>query len=246
MPILVERITGWSRIAPWLWYQHVARYQWASQFAKGCKVIDAACGTGYGSKIVLDNGAERYDGFDLSVDAISEARRLYDIEGLRFERGDVTCLPVEGHSYDLYVSIETIEHVENDRAFLAEVVRVLKPGGKFICSTPNRALMNPGTSITDRPFNPYHVREYTSDELQDLLHQYFPSVALFGQTHFDRRYCHMLGGIGRRVPRLAVRLHQARKVLGAPWERPERHYPGPIQTIGHPEILIAMCSTGNS
>lgn len=242
MELVDERISLDQWMPPWIRYQHIARYEWVLAFVRGRTVVEAACGTGYGSEIILKGGARRVDCFDVSEEAIHTARKRYNAEGLHFETADVTRLPVTDHSCDVFVSLETIEHIDDDRGFLAEVRRVLKPGGTFICSTPNRALTNPGTSINDHPFNPYHVREYTLNELESLLHLYFNRCDLYYQSRYSLSYGKLLGGVGRRFPRLAVRLHQARKLLGIPWENLEKHIPSSLPVNGEPEILVAVCT----
>lgn len=242
MALVDERVSLDQWMPPWIRYQHIARYEWALAFVEGRNVVEAACGTGYGSEMILKGGARRVDCFDVSEEAINAARKRYKAKELHFETADVTQLPVADDSYDVFVSLETIEHVDDDRGFVTEVRRVLKPGGKFICSTPNRALTNPGTSINDRPFNPFHVREYTLNELESLLRPYFDRFDLYYQSRYGISYGKLLGSIGRRFPRLAVRLHQGRKVLGIPWENLERHIPKPLPVDGEPEILIAVCT----
>jgi ubiquinone/menaquinone biosynthesis C-methylase UbiE len=241
MSLTVERVSADSWIPPWVRHQHVARYQWASAFAKGCHVIEAACGTGYGAPILARAGATQVDGFDVSAEAIQEALGHHRLDGVRFAVGDAARLPVPDAQYDIFLSLETIEHLEDDGAFLAEVVRVLQPQGTFLCSTPNRALTNPGTTIRDRPFNPHHVREYTRPELESLLHQYFSRVEFFGQSFYGRVYQRCLTRVGRVLPAAAVKLHQARKVLSLPWENFARHWPRPLTAGRVPEILLARC-----
>jgi len=223
--------------------QHTTRYEWACSFINGCKVIDAASGTGYGAKLLAENGASEVDCFDLSPDVIHEARKVHSLNNVRFEVADVIHLPSTDHCYDVYVSFETIEHVDGE-AFLREVVRVLRPGGTFICSTPNRILTNPGISITELPFNPYHMREYTINELETLLLSFFGSVNFYGQSTYSQIYSSMLCLAGSRIPLLAVRLHQIRKLLGMPFDSRERHVPqARSHWKGEPEVLIAVCST---
>jgi SAM-dependent methyltransferase len=193
--------------------------------------------------MLMERGAQEVAGFDLSQEAIKEARAFYRVQGLRFEVANALNLPLEDHTSDVFVSLETIEHIENEHAFLREVVRVLKPGGSFICSTPNRVLTNPGTCITNRPFNPYHVREYTAGELDLLLRPFFSSIAFFGQTPYWMGYARLLNRLGRTLPMAAVRLHQMRKLIGVPREREGRHYPAPLPMQGEPEVLIAICTT---
>ena len=157
----LERASESAWMPAWLRHEHLARYAWATEFAVGRKVIDAACGTGYGTQQVAVSAVALVDGFDVSMEAIAEARRLHASAGVCFEVADVTRLPRPDHIYDLFLSFETIEHVPDDITFLKEAARVLKPGGTFVCSTPNRMVTNPGISAHGKPFNPFHVREYT-------------------------------------------------------------------------------------
>ena len=242
MGLAVERFAEARWVPPWIRRQHVARYQWVSQVTVGCTVVDAACGTGYGARMIAARGAKQVTGFDLSAEAIEEANRCARMDRVSFEVADVTKLPVADHSYDVFVSLETIEHVENDRALVREAARVLKEGGRFICSTPNRLVTNPGISIKGKPFNPYHVREYSAPELEMVLRPSFRSVAFFGQSMYGKAYVKLLRAVGGVVPMAAVRLHQMRKLAGTPWERPEGYYPMPMPGAGEPEYLVAVCT----
>jgi ubiquinone/menaquinone biosynthesis C-methylase UbiE len=239
--LVKERLSAGQWVPPWLQHQHEARYEWASGWAKGATVLDAACGIGYGSRQLLAGGAARVIGMDISIDALREASNASG--GMRtFACGSATTLPFPDATFDLFVSLETIEHIEDDATYLAEAARVLKSNGTFICSTPNREVLNPGRTLRDRPFNPFHVREYSIDELATILGRYFSDLSFFGQTPFARWYVGMLQRIGRRVPMAAVRLHQIRKVIGMAAERRSRHLPVPLP-LDHsePEVLIAVC-----
>ncbi len=236
----VERISDGGWVPPWIRYAHVLRYDWASTLAAGCSVLDAACGTGYGIAALLERGANRVIGLDLCAGAVGEAARR-NTPGAQFLVADVTRLPLPDRSYDLFVSFETIEHLPDDRAYLREAARVLRPGGTFVCSTPNRTVTNPGITLADRPFNPHHLREYTRPELEMLLREYFASVHLLGQSYYGAGYVRLLTRIARYFPALAVRIHQARKLIGIPWEHPDRHRPIPLPPGGEPEYLVAVC-----
>jgi ubiquinone/menaquinone biosynthesis C-methylase UbiE len=98
-------------------------------------------------------------GHDLSAEAIAQASSRYGPLGLRFATADVTRLPVAHQSIDLYVSFETVEHIASDDAYVAEAARVLKPEGRFLCSTPNCRFFHPGARLADKPVNPFHGRE---------------------------------------------------------------------------------------
>lgn len=243
MSIAVERVTEGAWVPPWVRHQHLMRYRWARELTRGLRVIDAACGTGYGAPILLESGAVSVDGFDLSAEAVAEARKLYGRSGATFEVGDVTTLPVADASYEIYVSFETLEHVEADEAMLAEAARVLEPGGKLLCSTPNREVMNPGKTIGDGSFNPHHVREYSHTELRDLLERHFDRVEILGQTHFRNAYCRGLTRLGGIHPELGVKAHQVRKLAGIVWENEARHLPRPWADGWQPEVFVAVCQT---
>ena len=237
----LERIAvdGW--MPSWTRYQHLTRYQWVASLVKGMRVVDAACGSGYGSDLMIKGGAESVDAFDIDQGSVERARQIYPHEHLSFKQGDVCSLPLQDDCCDAFVSLETIEHIERDEDLLKEVARVLKPGGLFICSTPNRDLTNAGTTIHSKPFNPFHVREYSQEEFEGLLRKYFSDVSLLGQTGFSRPYAGGLSVVGRLFPALAVKLHQARKLLTCLWDREDKHAPTPMRGSTQYEILVACC-----
>src|ERR1700756_2849457 len=107
-----------------IWYEHWHRYHFAAPFAAGKAVVDVACGEGYGSAL-LARRATQVTGVDASADAIAAARRRYGgPANLAFVEGRCEWLPLPQASADLVVSFETLEHLENPRAFLAEAARV--------------------------------------------------------------------------------------------------------------------------
>lgn len=242
MSLVHERLfQGNWLVPPWARWQHIYRYQWAAGTSAALRILDAACGSGYGALILATSGAGEVFGVDISEEAVTHACRKNQHQALRFCIGDVTALPFPDGYFDLYVSFETIEHLEDDGPYLREAARVLKPGGTFLCSTPNRALGNPGTRLEDRPYNPFHTREFTLDELRERLGRWFSSIRFYGQSPFSHRYVAALDRVGRRRPMLAVRLHQLRKTLGLPVDGKRRHWPAPLPLPGEPEVLIAEC-----
>jgi ubiquinone/menaquinone biosynthesis C-methylase UbiE len=150
--------------------QHVERYRYAvSRLLPGMKVLDIACGAGYGTAMLLRHGCD-VTGVDYGDDLWQQARRIWGHEG--FVKGNALELPFEGASFDGVVSFETIEHVVDGDRFLREMHRVLRPGGIFICSTPN-------IHYTAHP--PYHAKEYEPEEFYFLIRQRFVQVECYGQ-----------------------------------------------------------------
>lgn len=161
-------------LADGLFRQHEARYVFAGKFVEGKRVLDVACGTGMGTKYLLDAGAATSMGLDIDSAAISFAKNLYKECG--FGQCDVTKLCIADASVDAVVSFETIEHIAEQSKFLNECHRVLKPGGVLICSTPNLTISKWG------PGNPFHVRELTVKEFGDTVDSVFGNVQLFSQN----------------------------------------------------------------
>ena len=162
---------------------HVRRYRFAAQFASGRTVLDVACGAGYGASILLAASAEKYLGVDLSPEAVEFAKGHYSA-GPRasFVVDDACHLSlVRDQSFDLVVSFETIEHVPYPELFLTAIRRVLRPDGTFIVSTPNRLCLSPGNSLSSKPENPFHLREWDQSEFIHLLTPQFRIRQLLGQ-----------------------------------------------------------------
>jgi O-antigen biosynthesis protein len=162
--------------------EHLARYKFASQFVKDKVVLDAACGTGYGTKMLQASGAKSVIGVDVSHESLESAKRMYSAENIQYLYGDVNALNFESQSFDIVVSFETIEHIENGYNWIKESARVLKENGLFIVSTPNRAITNPGTYFDEKPLNKYHKFEYNFIEFVGELLKEYDIIELFGQT----------------------------------------------------------------
>jgi SAM-dependent methyltransferase len=164
VPELSGRSTFW---------EHVYRYAFASRFVQEKRVLDIACGEGYGATALRRAGASAVIGVDISEDACRHARLKYDLDA---RRGDAEQIPLEDATVDVVVSFETIEHVTDPLRFLDECARVLVPGGTLIISTPNKDVY----SAAGRP-NPYHCSEMREDEFLSALRTRFRSVKLYSQ-----------------------------------------------------------------
>lgn len=158
-----------------LYQEHIIRYMFATQFTKSKTVLDAGCGTGYGTFLILANGAKKVVGVDIEKKAIEYCKSNYNEKNLEFVCDDCTKLNVDDSSFDIVVSFEVIEHLLSAESFLSEVKRILKKNGVFIVSTPNK--------ITYPSGNPFHVTEYDKEEFLVLLKKYFLNVQILYQNY---------------------------------------------------------------
>lgn len=152
--------------------EHLARYKAALSVVKGKTVLDIACGTGYGSQL-LATEAKHVIGMDVSKDAVAYAKKHYATKNVDYRVGDALKIPLEDHSVDVVISLETIEHLPTPEVFVKEVKRILKPGGVFVVSTPNDDEFTEG--------NIYHVHEFDFKELDGLIKKYFKNYEYYFQ-----------------------------------------------------------------
>ena len=212
--ICCERADPERALPPWVRRQSLERYRWACRFVRGAVVLDAACGTGYGSLMLAESGrAEAVVGVDQESEALAVAAgRSRWCRTVRFMRASVERLPFPDRCFDVYVSFETIEHIAEPEVFLAEAWRVLKPHGRLLLSTPNRLVTNPQLPPDGRPLNPYHVREFDPAQLCALLTPHWERVELWGMCLFPKAYVELLGGLPAPWLRLPARIHQLVKL----------------------------------
>jgi 2-polyprenyl-3-methyl-5-hydroxy-6-metoxy-1,4-benzoquinol methylase len=160
--------------------EHLARYNWISPLAHRRRVLDAGCGTAYGSALLARAGALEVIGVDRASDVLDAARAELPAAVL-LEAADVTTLPYEDGRFDLVVCFEVIEHLDDPGQALDEFRRVLGPGGLLAVSSPNRG------ACPDR--NPHHVHEYVAAELEQELARRFAFVRL------DRQHTWVASGV---------------------------------------------------
>ncbi|OKP87115.1 glycosyl transferase family 2 [Paenibacillus sp. P3E] len=158
--------------------EHVQRYELLQEFVKGKHVLDAACGEGYGS-LLLSRNAASVQGLDISAESILNAQTKYGRGNLKFVTGSIDLLPFEDKSFDIVVSFETLEHVDEDTQlrFLQEIRRVLTTEGTLIISTPNKKFY----SDIPKYCNPFHVKELYKDEFVQLLSRFYENVNIASQ-----------------------------------------------------------------
>jgi SAM-dependent methyltransferase len=159
-----------------IFYEHWHRYALAAPLVAGKRVLDAACGEGYGTSL-LASAAASVLGADVSRDAVAHASERYAAGNVRFVAASVTRLPLADASVDAVVSFETVEHLMEQREMLAEFRRVLAPSGILVISSPNRPVYNQDADAA----NHFHVRELDRAELAGLLAPGFPQQAWYAQ-----------------------------------------------------------------
>src|SRR5438094_2398117 len=170
-------ITDSSAQSASVFVEDVERYRFASQFVAGKRVLDIACGTGYGAELLVRVGhALLVHAIDGSDEAIVQAAGTFRLPQLRFQRGKAEQIPVADGSVDVAVSMETFEHLQAPQLFLHELRRVLVPDGFLIISTPRN-----DSDTRYHPANPYHVREYSATEFRNALEAVFKSVTMWSQ-----------------------------------------------------------------
>lgn len=200
-----ERPEAVERIAPGFFssgleVQHLARYEWAARWVKDRVVLDIACGTGYGAVILREAGARLVVSVDLSHEALRFGLPRYALLPMR---ADAHVLPLRSAFLDTVVSIETLEHLADPLGFAKELSRLLRAGGELLLSTPNAIRSDGG--------NPYHLREFTLDELRSLLGEAGFSVETAWGQHWRLPYaiCRKV----RAVRRLAWEFERRPRVM---------------------------------
>ncbi|HET8813438.1 MAG TPA: methyltransferase domain-containing protein [Solirubrobacterales bacterium] len=169
------------------WFRrHLVVYEWIAQRVGGLRVVDMACGEGYGSD-VLAGAAAAVVGVDANPEAHEHARLRYRRPNLRFERDLVESF---SERCGAIVFLQTIEHVQDPGAILEHFKSMLDPGGVAYVSTPNLlTLASPGAEKSD---NPWHVKEYQAEEFRALCEEHFARVDLLGLFHARKLRAHEL------------------------------------------------------
>ena len=157
-------------------YEHLHRYLFARALCRGLDVLDIASGEGYGTAL-LAQSARSVVGVEIDPATVGHAARAYARPNLRFMQGDARQIPLPDHAVDMVVSFETIEHFHEHGAFLDEVRRVLRPGGRVVMSSPDRDVYSP---LNGR-VNAFHKHELTRDEFSALLRSRFAHVDMYMQ-----------------------------------------------------------------
>ncbi len=176
-----ERGIPASEFLPAATYMRIAeRYIFASRYIPkdGC-ILEAPCGFGYGAAY-LSKKCQQVVALDIAEDNIAFAKAAYRQQNINWTIGDVTELPYEDGKFDAYVSFEVFEHLPEDIAIkhIEEAYRVLKSGGSFLISTPNREMRS-------NVHNPFHTKEYNFEEFQSILKRVFEPIEFYSMVNLS-------------------------------------------------------------
>jgi SAM-dependent methyltransferase len=150
--------------------RHLAAYRWAATMAAGRRVLDAGCGEGYGAAMLAETA-----GLVVGVDraeAVAVARTRQRHQRLEYRVADLSRLAELPDRFQLTLSFQVIEHLEDPVGFLRGLAAVTEPGGTILVTTPNRLM-----SVSE---NPYHLREWTAPELLALAQPVLPGARMLG------------------------------------------------------------------
>lgn len=159
--------------------EHLHRYAAMLELARGKKVLDIACGEGYGAKL-LSRLAEHVTGIDIDKKTIEKASLKYRMPNIEFHCASALEIPAADNKFDLIACFETIEHLDDHDKLLNELKRVLKPEGILMISTPEKANYTDTTKYN----NPFHKKELYGYEFKQLINRHFKFASFFSQSSF--------------------------------------------------------------
>ncbi|MEK4262971.1 MULTISPECIES: methyltransferase domain-containing protein [Paenibacillus] len=216
--------------------EHLQRYELACKYVNNKLVLDAACGAGYGSKMLQQAGATHVTGVDIDNESLENARKVYAENNISYMYGDVNKLNMGDRSVDVIVSFETIEHIDSGANWIKESARILKDEGIFLVSTPNRKITNPGTYYVEQPLNPHHRFEYGVSEFVGELLKEYDLIEIYGQN-FTNDNMNYYSKIMREVRQLNI------NNLSYPNSIPHGSALMPLGEIkdAEPMYLVAVC-----
>lgn len=156
--------------------EHLHRYAIAMEYVKGKKVLDIACGEGYGANL-LAQAAAHVTAVDIDDSTIKKASNKYTATNIIFKTGSALKIPAEDSSFDIITCFETLEHIDRHDEMLTELKRVLAPEGILLISTPEKLNYSDNTGY----INPFHKKELYGEEFKKLVRNYFPHTLFYQQ-----------------------------------------------------------------
>ena len=215
-----------------VYHEHIARYDFARTHLRPGWTLDLACGVGYGTHLLAQHPGVSAVGVDLDHPSLRKARVSHPSPRISFLAASGTSLPFRDGCFQNVVSLETIEHIADDHAFLSQITRVLHPDGVCILSTPNSAY-----TARHQIDNPYHVREYSEDELRRLLLKFF-SVVDVSYQGFTDRYHDRVRSYARSIKAQSASLSPTVRLMVNHLYRPlKRLVPSAVTNLGIRRLL---------
>ena len=156
-------------------FMHTISYEFSEKYIKNKNILDFGCGSGYGTKI-LAKQAKSAMGIDISAEAINYATKNYSSKNLDFKTIDQLKKEDLKETFDVITSFQVIEHVLNDKEYIETILSLLKPGGLLILTTPNKEYRL--FSYIQKPWNIFHIKEYSKKQLERLLDTYFETTTI--------------------------------------------------------------------
>ena len=157
--------------------EHLHRYAIAADLCANKEVLDIASGEGYGTNLISYR-AKKVTGVDISEESIQHAKKKYNKQNIEFLVGAASTIPLDDSSVDVVVSFETIEHHDQHYKMMLEIKRVLRTNGILIISSPEKSIYK------DRdPNNPFHIKELTLQEFDNLVNEHFTYSKLYTQRY---------------------------------------------------------------
>ncbi len=171
-------VKGDERSNNYMVAMHEAFYEFASKYVENKIVLDAGCGSAFGSSVLSRKG-KKVIGIDIKPDLIDWARNRYTDKNLNLQCMDCTNMEFPDEYFDIIVCNELLEHLENYKEFLREVTRTLKNGGIFLCATVNSKYTF--KKRDGSPRNKFHYQEFNIEDFSELLSVYFQKIEILGE-----------------------------------------------------------------
>jgi SAM-dependent methyltransferase len=221
-----ERIDPAKQQDKWV-LDHYARYLFAAPLVAGRRVLDIACGLGYGSHLLAQAGAQAVIGVDISPEAIAYAREHYAHERVLFECKDIVALNIDTDGrFDVIVCFETLEHVPEVERSLDVLAGLLDKQGSLVISIPNDLGLNVD--------NPYHLTRFTQDQFLDLLRARFKVVMPYYQNDLAASMVWRLDSAGEAT-------ESATDLPMVPIQASIFNYGSASEDARHADCFLAIC-----
>jgi SAM-dependent methyltransferase len=207
LPLTGERTVPGLTVENYWFRRHEVVYRWCADKYAGQDVLEAGCGEGYGADLIAST-ARRVVAVDYDAATIAHVGTRYP--RVQVLAANLAAVPMPDASVDVVVNFQVIEHLWDQPQFITECLRLLRPGGLLLMSTPNRITFTPGS---DTPLNPFHTRELNAAELRQLLEDGgFTVDGMYGVFHGPR-----LAAMDARHGGSIIDAQIARAVADAPW-----------------------------